>query len=316
MLILRFTVARLLYTIPVLFGVTVIVFVSVHLVPGDVARTLLGYQASNDAVEVLRKQLGLDQPVLIQYGRWLWSILQGDLGMSIAQRVPVAGILGGKIVNSLILMGASLALVIPVSLMLTTLSASRFRSVTDRVIVVVLLILASLPVFWLGIILAYVFAVRLDLFPFSGMYNMADPGGILQRLHYLVLPAVTTAAGSVAVVTRVSRSALIDVLGMPYILAVKSRGLPRRRVIYVHGVRNMLPTFANMVGLQIGYLFGSVIFTEIVFSWPGVGLQLYNSILQRDAPVIQGCALAVAVVFVIGNLISDVIVRMLDATQR
>lgn len=316
MLILRFTLARLLYTIPVLFGVTVIVFLSVHLVPGDVARTLLGYQASNDAVEVLRKQLGLDQPVLIQYGRWLWSVLQGDLGMSIAQRVPVAGILGGKIVNSLILMGASLVLVIPISLMLTTLSASRFRSVTDRVVVVAMLILASLPVFWLGILLAYFFSVRWSLFPFSGMYNMADPGGILQRLHYLVLPAVTTAAGSVAVVTRVSRSALIDVLAMPYILAVKSRGLPRRRVIYVHGVRNMLPTFANMTGLQIGYLFGSVIFTEIVFSWPGVGLQLYNSILQRDAPVIQGCALAVAVVFVIGNLISDVIVRMLDATQR
>jgi peptide/nickel transport system permease protein len=131
-----------------------------------------------------------------------------------------------------------------------------------------------------------------------------------------VLPSLTTAASSIAVVTRVTRSRMIDVLGQPYILAARARGLSRRQIVLRHAVRNTLPTFANIGGLQIGYLFGGVVFTEIIFNWPGVGLLLFNAILQRDVPVIQGCVLVVAVVFVLGNLISDVIVHALDPKQR
>ncbi len=312
----RYIVARLLYSVPVLIGVTIVVFLSIQLVPGDVARTILGFSASEDRVQVLRTQLGLDRPLVIQYGHWFVNVISGDLGISIAQQIPVAKILIGKTVNSLILMFASLFLVISVGFVLSCLSAGRFRTLTDRIIVVITMILASMPVFWLGILLLYFFGVKLQMFPISGMYNMADPGGLGQLLHHLVLPAVTTAASSIAIVTRVSRSALIDVLSQPYILASAARGLPRRDVVLKHGVRNMLPTFANISGLQIGYLFGSAIFSEIIFNWPGVGLQLYNSILQRDTPMIQGCVLVVAIVFVLGNLLADVVVHLLDPRRH
>ena len=173
-----------------------------------------------------------------------------------------------------------------------------------------------MPVFWLGIALLYLFGVQLPWFPMSGMYNMANPGGFLDLLHHLALPAITTAATSVAIVTRVTRGAMLDTLGQPYILAARSRGLPGSRVIYRHGVRNILPTFSNMIGLQIGYLFGSAIFSEIIFNWPGIGLQLYQSILHRDLTMVQGCVLAVAVIFVLGNMLADIIVYALDTTRK
>lgn len=312
----RYIVARLIYSIPVLIGVSIVVFLSLQLVPGDVARTLLGFSASEERVQALRVALGLDQPLVVQFGRWFFHVLGGDLGTSIAQQIPVAKILIGKTVNSLILMGASLLLVVAVGFAFASLSAANFRRPLDRIIVGITMLLASLPVFWLGILLAYFFGIKVPLFPISGMYDMSDPGGLGQLLHHLVLPAVTTAASSIAIVTRVSRSALIDVLSQPYILASTARGLPRRSVVFKHGVRNMLPTFANISGLQVGYLFGSAIFSEIIFNWPGIGLQLYDSILQRDAPVIQGCVLVVAAVFVLGNLLADVIVHVLDPRTR
>jgi peptide/nickel transport system permease protein len=296
----------------VLAGVTVIVFFSLQLVPGDIALTLLGRQATEQQLIVLREELGLNRPLLVQYGSWLVSLLRGDIGNSIAQQLPIAQILAPKIFNSLVLMAGSLFLVLVVGFSLSVVSAPRFRTIPDRLVVALTLVLASLPVFWLGIVLLYLFGVKWKLFPISGMYNMVDPGGIGQLLHHMVLPAVTTAASSIAVVTRVTRSQMIDVLGQPYILAARARGLSHNQIVYRHAVRNTLPTFANIGGLQIGYLFGGVIFSEIIFNWPGIGLQLYDSILQRDVPMIQGCVLVVATVFVLGNLVSDVIVHVLD----
>jgi peptide/nickel transport system permease protein len=305
-----------LYAIPVLLGVTVIVFMSLQLVPGDIALTLLGRMATEAQLEALRQELGLDQPLILQYIRWLLDLLQGNIGNSVSQQLPVAQILAPKIVNSLILMAGSLFLVLVFGFLLSVISAPRFRTFTDKSVVALTLVLASLPVFWLGIILLYFFGFKWKLFPISGMYNMIDPGGFGQLIHHMVLPAIATAASSIAVVTRVTRSRMIDVLGQPYILAARARGLSRRQIVLRHAVRNTLPTFANIGGLQIGYLFGSVIFTEIIFNWPGVGLLLFDAILQRDVPVIQGCVLVVAIVFVLGNLISDVIVHALDPRKR
>jgi len=313
---LQFVTKRLLFSIPVLLGVSIVVFAAVQFAPGDVAQSLLGFAATEEKVAELRSKLGLDQPLYVQYATWLYNLLHLDFGTSVAMRVPVSEVLGVKIVNSLILTGVTLALVIVASFILATFSGSRFRSKLDRMIVFGTLILASLPVFWLGIVLLYVFGVQFRLFPMSGMYNMADPGGFWDLMHHAALPAAATAASSIAVVTRVSRSSLIDCLNQPYILAATARGLSRRRVVYKHGVRNILPTFANVAGLQVGYVFGNAVFTEIIFNWPGVGLQLYDAILIRDVPMIQGCVLVVALVFVMGNLLSDVIVYALDTTQR
>lgn len=316
MSIIAFTGTRFLYAIPVLLGVTVIVFMSQQLVPGDIALTLLGRMATAAQLEALRQQLGLNQPLILQYMGWLINLLRGDIGNSISQQLPVAQILAPKVVNSLILMAGSLFVVLVFGFILSVISAPRFRTLTDKSVVVLTLVLASLPVFWLGIVMLYFFGFKWKLFPISGMYNMINPGGLAQLLHHMVLPAIVTAASSVAVVTRVTRSRMIDVLGQPYILAARARGLSRRQIVLRHVVRNTLPTFANIGGLQIGYLFGGVIFTEIIFNWPGIGLQLFDAIMQRDVPVIQGCVLVVAIVFVLGNLVSDVIVHALDPKQR
>ena len=312
----HFVVMRLLQMIPVMLGVSFVVFISVYLVPGDVARTVLGNQASDVAVQALREDLGLNRPLLVQYGIWLWNLLQFDLGYSISQRVEVASLLGDKIVNSFILMGFSLFLVVAVSFLLSVFSATHFRSLGDRLTIFGTLLLASAPTFWLGILLLYVFSVKFPLFPTSGMYNFYDPGGFWQLVHHATLPAIATAASSIAIVTRVSRSAMIDVTNKTYMTALRSRGIRRRRLSYVHMVRNALPSFVNISGLQVGYLFGSAIFSEIIFNWPGIGLQLYNAILQRDVPMIQGCSLVIALTFVISNFIADYIVRALDASER
>lgn len=312
----RFIAVRSLYAIPVLIGVTFVVFGSLQLVPGDIANTLLSMFYTEERGEALRAQLGLDKPMLVQYAIWVWNLLHGDLGQSLMLRQPVAEVLIDKVGNSLILTGASLLIVIPASFLLGTTAARNFRTITDRSIVFFAMLLASLPVFWLGIVLLYLLGVNVKWFPMSGMYNMANPGGFWDLIHHLFLPAVTTAATSVAIVTRVTRGALIDTLGQPYILSARARGLSDFRVTYRHGVRNVMPTFANMCGLQIGYLFGGAIFTEIIFNWPGIGLQLYNAILQRDVPMVQGCILAIAVVFVLANLLADIIVYVLDVRRR
>ena len=313
---LQFIFWRLIQVVPVLIGVSFIVFAALYLVPGDIANTMLGMFYTEERAVALRAELGIDKPMLVQYGMWLWGALQGDLGKSLWMRLPVMTVLQDKVGNSLILTGASLLIVIPVSFLMGTTSAARFRRPFDRFTVFFALLLASMPVFWLGIVLLYLFGVKLPLFPMSGMYNMANPGGFWDLMHHLIMPAITTAATSVAIVTRVTRGAMLDTLNQPYILAARARGLSASRVTYVHGVRNILPTFSNMIGLQIGYLFGSAIFSEIIFNWPGIGLQLYQSIIHRDPTMVQGCVLAVAVIFVLGNMLTDVIVYGLDTTRK
>jgi peptide/nickel transport system permease protein len=310
--LLLFALGRLLAAIPVLIGVTVVVFLSVQLVPGDIAVSILGRMATQEQLEALRESMGMNDTLIVQYGRWFGALLQGDIGMSLALQMPVAQILVPKIWNSLVLMAGALVLVLVIGFLLAVISAPRFRSPLDRLVVVLTLVMASLPVFWLGIVMLYFLAFKWKLFPISGMYNVISPGGIMDLLHHMVLPATVTAASSIAVVARVTRSRMIDVLAEPYILAAKARGLHRSQIVLRHGVRNTLPTFASIGGLQIGYLFGGVVFTEIIFNWPGVGLQLYDAILARDVPMIQGCVLVVATVFVLGNLVSDIAVHALD----
>lgn len=313
---LHFLARRLLYAIPVLLGVTFIVFFALHLAPGDVTQQILGMFASEERAAVLRAKLGLDRPVLVQYVIWLGNLLQGDLGRSHIMNVPVSLVLMRKIGNSLVLMGGSLIIVVIASFVLGTLSAARFRRPFDRATVAISLLLASMPVFWFGLVLLYLFAVEWRIFPTAGMYDVRNPGGLLDLLHHLVLPAVATAASGVAIMTRVTRASMIEVLNQPFILAARSRGLRGRRVVFVHAVRNVLPQFVNMTGLNVGFMFGGAVFSEVIFTWPGIGLQLYESILQRDAAMVQGCVLAIAVVFVVSNLVADFVVHALDPSRK
>jgi peptide/nickel transport system permease protein len=307
-----FLANRILHSIPVLLGVTFIVFISIYLLPGDVTQQILGLFASEERAAVLREKLGLDRNLFVQYTLWLWNLLHGDLGTSQIMRAPVATILIGKVVNSLILTGASLLLAIVVSFLMGAAAAAQHRRLLDRAVLLATFLLASMPVFWLGIVLSYMLGVRWRVLPVSGMYDLANPGGIGDLIRHLVLPAVTTAATSIAIVTRVTRGAMIGILSQPYILAARARGIRQRQIVYQHATRSVLPAFANICGLQIGYLFGGAVFTEIIFGWPGIGLQLYESILARDTPMVQGAVLAVAIVFLCSNLLADTIVHALD----
>ncbi|MEP9390468.1 ABC transporter permease [Mesorhizobium sp. KR9-304] len=311
-----YSIWRSVQTLPVLLGVSFIVFISVYLLPGDVTQQLLGLAASKESIASLRKELGLDDPFIVQFWIWLERVLTGNLGNSHVMRAPVWDLVLGKSMNSFVLMLSSMFIVMVLSFMLATISAWKKDSAIDRAISTAMFLLASMPVFWLGIVLILLFSVTLPLLPSAGMYNLSAPGGFSDLLSHLILPTVTTAATSLAIVTRVTRSAMVDALASPYITAGKARGLSSRSIIYRHAFRNALPTFVNISGLQVGYLFGSAVFSEIIFAWPGIGLQLYNSVISRDGPMIQGCVLMVAVVFVLGNLVADIIVRWLDVHQR
>ena len=313
---IRLIVNRIFATILVLIGVSFVVFAALHFSPGDVARTILGLGATEERVQALRQELGLDRPLLIQYWDWMMALIKGDLGRSISLGVPVSEVIFDKIWASLLLMGASFFLTVSFGLLFAALSGGYHRSLMDRLITLLMLLLASLPPFWLGIVLLIIFGLKLRIFPISGVGAMADDATIYVVAMHLILPAITTAASSLAVVARVTRSAFIDEMGEPYVQAARARGLSQRRIISIETMRNVLPSFVTIAGLQIGFLFSSALFSEIVFNWPGIGLQLYQGIVQRDFPVVQGCVLAIAIVFVIGNLLADILSIVLDPRRR
>jgi peptide/nickel transport system permease protein len=313
---IRLIINRIFATILVLIGVSFVVFAALHFSPGDVARTILGLGATEERVQALRQELGLDRPLLIQYWDWIMALLRGDLGRSISLGVPVSEVIFDKIWASLLLMGASFFLTVSFGLLFAALSGGYHRSLMDRLITLLMLLLASLPPFWLGIVLLIIFGLKLRIFPISGVGAMADDATLYVVAMHLILPAVTTAASSLAVVARVTRSAFIDEMGEPYVQSARARGLSQRRIISIETMRNVLPSFVTIAGLQIGFLFSSALFSEIVFNWPGIGLQLYLGIVQRDFPVVQGCVLAIAIVFVVGNLLADILSIALDPRRR
>lgn len=313
---IRLIINRIFATILVLIGVSFVVFAALHFSPGDVARTILGLGATEERVQALRQELGLDRPLLIQYWDWMMALLRGDLGRSISLGVPVSEVIFDKIWASLLLMGASFFLTVSFGLLFAALSGGYHRSLMDRLITLLMLLLASLPPFWLGIVLLIIFGLKLRIFPISGVGAMADDATLYVVAMHLILPAVTTAASSLAVVARVTRSTFIDEMGEPYVQSARARGLSQRRIISIETMRNVLPSFVTIAGLQIGFLFSSALFSEIVFNWPGIGLQLYLGIVQRDFPVVQGCVLAIAIVFVVGNLLADILSIALDPRRR
>lgn len=313
---LKFIIRRLLVLIPVLLGVSVMIFLIIKLIPGDAAVSSLGAGATQENVRLVRQALHLDRPIYIQYWEWLNRALRGDLGMSIALNTPVASVIVPKFLNTVILTLGSLVVAVGLGLLTGLVAGTRQYSAFDRISMFLALVGASMPVFWLGLILMSVFSLKLGWLPSTGMYDIRGDGGFIDLLKHLILPSIATATVSTAVIARLSRSTLIEVLHADFIKALRAKGLPESTVILRHGVRNGLPPIINITGLQVGYLLGGALFTEVVFSWPGIGLQLYSSITARDIPMVQAATLFVAVSFVVVNLLSDVVIAFLDPTIR
>ena len=312
----RFLVRRLLLLVPVLMGVSVIVFLVLHLAPGDPAEIMLGSQATQADRLRLRAELGLDDPLHVQYARWLGHVARGDLGRSLWMRRPVLGEVLVRLRATLILTATALVLSSVGGVALGLLSATRPNSWLDRTSAVASLFGASMPVFWLGIVLMVIFSLTLGWLPASGMYAPYGGGDLGDLIRHLVLPALTLAAASVTIVARLTRSAMLEVLGQDYIRTARAKGLVERRVVVRHALKNALVPIVTVIGVQAGYLLGGAVLTETVFAWPGVGTLMVQGILARDIPLVQGCVLVVALTFVLVNLFVDVLYAWLDPRIR
>jgi peptide/nickel transport system permease protein len=312
----RYLARRLLALVPVLAGASVVVFLVLHLSPGDPAEIMLGSQATQEDLARLRADLGLTEPLPIQYLRWLGHVLQGDLGRSIWTKRPVLAEVLGRFRATLILTASALLLSTAGGIVLGILSATRRNSFLDRVSAVVSLFGASMPVFWLGIVLMVTFSLWLGWLPASGMFAPYGGGDLRDLLAHLVLPAITLAAASTAIVARLTRSTMLEVLGQDYIRTARSKGVIERAIIGRHGLWNASMPIVTVVGVQAGYLLGGAVLTEAVFAWPGVGTLMVQGILARDFPLVQGCVLVVALTFAVINLGVDLLYAYLDPRIR
>jgi peptide/nickel transport system permease protein len=305
-----YVIKRLLMVIPILWGVSVVTFVMMRVLPGDAAVALVADSPAD--LERLRASLGLDKPLYVQYSIWVWHVVQGDLGNSIQLRRPVVAVLLPQFVNTLILTVGSMSLAILVGWSVGILSARRQYSLADRLTMLITLFGISMPSFWLGLVLIWVFSYYLQLLPGAGMYAIRGDKTVGELLIHLILPALTTAAVPAAIMARMTRSSMLEVIRQDYIRTIRAKGVPERVVILKHALKNALPPILNITGLQLGFLLGGAIFTEVIFSWPGIGLQLYSSISGRDYPMVQGFVLLTSLCFVLVNLVIDILTSYVD----
>ncbi len=303
---LAFLLRRLLQFVPTLLLVSAVVFVLLRLMPGDPAVVLAGQDASPEIVADLRGRLGLDRPILVQYGLYLVNVVQGDLGRSIRSRQPVAEEVAARLPATLLLGFTAIGAAFVLGVALGIVAAVRSNGWADTVVLLLALLGVSAPSFWIGLILVLFFAVRLGLFPVAGS------GG----LEYLVLPAATLTLGSLAFFARLSRSTLLDALAEDYIRTALAKGAGPARVLLRHALRNALIPPITFGGLEFGRVLGGVIAVETIFAWPGAGKALVDAIATRDFPMIQGLILAFALLFALLNLAVDVINGALDPRVR
>jgi peptide/nickel transport system permease protein len=303
---LSYVVRRLVLTVPVLLGVATLVFLLIHLVPGDPAQAMLGESAPAADLADLRSKLGLDDPLLVQYRNFLGGLLRGNLGTSFRYNTPVAREIGLRIGRTAELAVAAMIVAILIAIPLGVLGALYRGHAIDQAAMAVSLLGISMPNFWLGPMLAIVFAVQLGWLPVSGTGSWA----------HLVLPAVTLGAALAAILARMTRASLIDELRELYVLAARARGISRVRAVIAHALRNSLIPVVTIVGLQLGAVLTGTIITETIFSWPGVGRLLIQAISFRDYPLVQGCILFISVTYVAMNLIVDLAYAWLDPRIR
>jgi peptide/nickel transport system permease protein len=302
----RYLLRRLLLTVPVLLGVATLVFSLIHFVPGDPAQAMLGEGASPGEVSALRARLGLDRPLYEQYGLFLRGVAHGDLGVSLRTNRPVVASIAERVPATFELALAAMLVALVVALPLGIAAAVWRGSAIDHAAMTFALVGISVPNFWLGPLLAIVFSVQFGWLPVSGRGTLA----------HLVLPAITLGAALAAILARMTRTSLLDELNELYVLAARARGASRLRAVLHHAFRNSLIPIVTIIGLQLGAVLTGTIITETIFSWPGLGRLLIQSISFRDYPLVQGCILFIAVTYVAMNLLTDLVYAWLDPRIR
>lgn len=311
---LAYLARRVLATIPVMGVVALFVFSLLYLAPGDPAAVIAGDQATPADVERIRQGLGLDRPFLVRFGEWSWRILRGDMGTSIFTGLPVAALIGQRIEPTLSLTAVTLVLSVLVAVPVGVVAAWKAGSLLDRAIMGFAVFGFSVPVFVVGYLLAYVFGIVLEWLPVQGYTPLSQ--GVLPWLENLVLPAVALGCVYIALIARITRAAMLEVLGQDYIRTARAKGVGQRGILFVHALKNAAIPIVTVIGLGVALLIGGAVVTETVFAIPGLGRLTVDAILRRDYPVIQGIVLMFSFVYVLVNLGIDLLYSLLDPRIR
>ena len=305
---------RVLATLPVMAIVAFLVFSLLYIAPGDPAAVIAGDQASPADVERIRQSLGLDRPFLVQFGTWVWRILHGDLGTSIFANLPVASLIAQRIEPTLSLMVLTLVLTILIAVPLGVMAAWKAGSFIDRAIMAFAVLAFSLPVFVVGYLLAYVFALEFEWLPVQGYTPLAQ--GFWPWLENLILPAVALGGVYIALIARITRASMLEVLQQDYIRTARAKGLDQRSILFVHALKNAAVPIVTVIGIGVALLIGGAVVTESVFAIPGLGRLTVDAILRRDYPVIQGIVLMFSFLYTLVNLVVDVTYTLIDPRIR
>ncbi|HGF0770243.1 TPA: ABC transporter permease [Kluyvera georgiana] len=309
---IRIVLLRLAQAVPLLFLISLLVFLIAKLVPGDPIANALAGQLSSEAIEQIRHVYGLDKPAAVQYLLWLKNLFSGDWGTSLTLRAPVIEVLSSAFANTAILTGAAVLLCLIPGVAVGVTCGLWQGTRRDRLVMLLVQLGHNIPIFWLAVFFIWLFAVKLRWFPVSGMYDMRGDHGLGDLLHHLFLPALSTALISMLILARQVRHSVIDIMNADYIRTYRALGYPTALLLWRHLGRNLLAPIVSITGLQIGYLLSGVIFIEKIFAWPGIGTQLYNAAAGQDYPTIQTGVMLIAVCFLAVNLLIDILQDWLD----
>ncbi|RIU94543.1 ABC transporter permease [Oceanobacillus picturae] len=331
---LKYITKRLLMLIPVLIGVSIITFSLIHLIPGDPARSMLGEKATEEQLSALRQELGLNDPYIVQYGRFLGDILQGDLGQSIQSKESIGYELLHKLPATVELTLFAMLLAVSIGILAGVIAAVKQYSWFDNISMTGALFGVSLPIFWLGLMMIWFFSVKLNILPPSGRLT---PGiemntitnfylldslltgnfrGFKDAFLHLLMPGIALGTIPMAIIARMTRSSMLEVMKQDYIRTAGAKGLKTRLIIFHHALKNAFLPVLTVIGLQFGLLLGGAVLTETIFSWPGIGRYVYLAVLGRDYPVVQSTILIVATIFVLVNLLTDLLYKYFDPRIR
>ena len=311
---LRLIGRRLLLMVPTLILVSILIFALAEVLPGDVGRSILGPYATQQQVEILNKSLGADRPLYERYASWAGGFVTGDWGESLLLKVPVFPTVMKALGNSIVLAGFALVIIVPVSVVLGVYAGLRKDSFLDRGITISSLSMTVIPEFVSGVVLLYIFAVWLKWLPVTAM--PPDGAPFVDRFYYLILPAIPLMFLELGYIARMARVGTVQVLAMPYIRTAVLKGLPRRRVVFGHVLRNAMVPTVTVIGSQVGWLIGGLVVVEYLFAYPGIGKLMVEAAQSSDVPLLEASVLMVAVIYMLANLIADIVVALLNPRIR